>query len=84
MITHDRVTAALNDVIQREGIVPVRHDVLARIDDLDAEEYGRQHTTRLPGIRIDQGDEPPVRAAERILRDQRQIAGRIFFLTRNG
>jgi hypothetical protein len=43
--------------------------VLARIDDLDAEENRWQYAARLPGIRIDQGNEPPVRAAERILRD---------------
>src|SRR6266404_4668535 len=69
VIAHDGVTATLNDVIQRVRIVSVRHDVLARVDNLDAEENGRQHSARLSGIRINQGDEPPVRAAERILRD---------------
>src|SRR6516162_4938880 len=67
VIAHDRVTAPLNDVVQRVRIVSMRYDVLAWIDNLDTEEYGRQHTARFPGIRIDQGNEPPVRAAKRIL-----------------
>ena len=69
VIAHDRVTAPLNDVIQRVRIVSMRYDVLAWIDNLDTEEYGRQHTARFPGIRIDHGNEPPVRAAKRILSD---------------